>query len=188
MSINVNQLRSGAKVMLDGNPCSVIENEHVKPGKGPAFNRLKVRNLTNARVIAKTFPSSADLDEADVTECSMRLLYVDHEGWHFMDEVTYEQCTMTEKELGDSKNWLKDGVMAVVIMWDGKPISVDVDNFVELEVIECAPNAKGNTVSGGTKAAKLETGCEIKVPLFVETGDIVKIDTRTGKYISRRKG
>jgi elongation factor P len=187
VAINVNQLRSGAKVMMDTNPCSVIENEHVKPGKGPAFNRLKFRNLTNGRVIAKTFPSSADLEEADIIECSMRLLYVDHEGWHFMNEVNYEQCTMTEKELGTERNWLKDGVMAVVVVWEGKPISIVVDNFVELEVVECAPNAKGNTVSGGTKVAKLETGCEVTVPLFVEVGDIVKIDTRTGEYHSRTK-
>lgn len=187
MAINVNQLRGGAKIMLDGNPCVVVDNEHVKPGKGPAFNRLKVRNLANARIISKTFPSNADIEEADVVETTMQLLYMDHEGWHFMDQATYDQCTLRENEVGEAKNWLKDGVTAVVIVWEGKPISITVDNFVELEIVECSPNVKGDTVTAGTKVAKVETGYEIRVPLFVEMGDIVKIDTRTGEYVSRRK-
>lgn len=187
MSINVNQLRSGGKIILDGLPCVVVENEHVKPGKGPAFNRMKVRNLTNGRIIAKTFPSSANVEEADVIECSMQLLYADQSGWHFMNEETYEQFSLTEKEIGDAKRWLKDGVVSVVILWEGKPISIDVDNFVELEVVECAPNERGNTVSGGTKVATLETGYEIKVPLFIEQGDTIKIDTRVAEYVSRVK-
>lgn len=185
MAINVNQLRSGGKVMLDGSPCMVVENEHVKPGKGPAFNRMKVRNLKTGRIIAKTFPSSANLEEADVMERSMRLLYIDQSGWHFMDEVSYDQHTLTEAEVSDQKRWLKDGVMVNIIMWEGRPISLVVDNFVELKVIECAESAKGDTVSGGTKPAVVETGCEIKVPLFIKEGEVIKIDTRTGEYVSR---
>lgn len=188
VSINVNKLRSGSKIMLDGAPCLVVEHEHVKPGKGPAFNRIKIRNLTNGRIIAKTYPSSASVEEADVVDASMRLLYLDHEGWHFMDEVTYDQWCMTETEVGDAKKWLKDGVMASVTIWEGKPISITVDNFVELDVVECDPNVKGDTVSGGSKVAKLETGTEIRVPLFVDIGNTIKVDTRTGEYVSRVSG
>lgn len=187
MSVNVNQLRSGAKVMVDGSPYDILENEHVKPGKGQAFNRIKMRNLLTDRVIQKTFPSGSSLDAADVLETEMNLLYIDQSGWHFMDEATYEQHTMKEEEVGDSKKWLKDGTKATVIIWEGRPISVVTENFVELLVTECAPNAKGDTVSGGTKMATVETGFEIKVPLFIEEGDILKIDTRTGEYVSRAK-
>lgn len=187
VAINVNQLRAGAKVMLDGHPCVVVDNEHVKPGKGPAFNRLKVRYLANSRIVSKTFPSNADIEEADVVETTMQLLYVDHEGWHFMDQTTYEQCTLTKNEVGDARYWLKDGVTAVVILWKDKPLSLTVDIFVELEVTECSPNVKGDTVTAGTKVAIVETGYEVRVPLFIEVGDIVKIDTRTGEYVSRRK-
>jgi elongation factor P len=187
MSISANQLRSGSKVMMEGAPFDVIENEHVKPGKGQAFNRIKMRNLLTARVIQKTFPSGASLDPADVLETEMNLLYIDQSGWHFMDERSYEQCTMTKEEIGDSQKWLKDGMRVVVVTWNGRPISVLPENFVELEVTECAPNARGDTVSGGSKIAVVETGYEIKVPLFVDLGDIVKIDTRTGEYVSRRK-
>ena len=182
MSVSVNQLRSGSKIMVDGSP---HENEHVKPGKGQAFNRIKMRNLLTARVQQKTFPSGATVDAADVHETEMNLLYVDHTGYHFMDESNYEQYTMTESEVGDSKKWLKDGMRITVIIWNGKLISVTPENFVELEVTECAPNAKGDTVSGGTKMAMIETGFEVKVPLFIEQGDIIKIDTRTGDYVSR---
>lgn len=185
MASNVNQLRSGAKVLVEGSPHSVIENDHVKPGKGQAFNRMKLRNLLTGRVIQKTFPSGASLDIADVMESTMRLLYIDQSGYHFMNESTYEQCSFNKSEVGDAVKWLKDGDQATVVTYSGKPISVEAENFVELEVTECAPNAKGDTVSGGTKMAEIETGCEIKVPLFIETGDIIRIDTRTGDYVSR---
>ena len=187
MSVSVTQLRSGAKVMIESAPYDVIENEHVKPGKGQAFCRVKMRNLLTGRVIQKTFPSGSSLEAADVLETEMNLLYIDQGGWHFMDESTYEQYTMQEAEVGDSKRWLKDGLKVTVVIWDEKLISVVPENFVELEVTECAPNAKGDTVTGGTKLAMIETGFEIKVPLFIETGDVIKIDTRTGEYVSRAK-
>ena len=185
MATNVNQLRSGAKVIVDGAPYNIIENDHVKPGKGQAFNRMKMRNLLTGRVIQKTFPSGASLDMADVMELDMRLLYIDHTGFHLMDESSYEQCVISQEEAGDAAKWLKDGDQATVVMHAGKPISVEAANFVELLVTECAPNAKGDTVSGGTKMAEVETGCEIKVPLFIEKGDVIRIDTRTGEYVSR---
>lgn len=187
MSLSVNQLRSGAKVMIDGAPHDVLENEHVKPGKGQAFNRLRMRNLLTGRVQLKTYPSGSSVDAADVHETDMNLLYIDHTGFHFMDESTYEQYAMTDSEVGDSRKWLKEGMRITVIIWNGKLISVTPENFVELEVTDCAPNAKGDTVSGGTKMAVIETGHEIKVPLFIEQGDILKIDTRTGEYVSRAK-
>ncbi|MCP8352170.1 elongation factor P [Candidatus Synchoanobacter obligatus] len=185
MSISVNQLRSGSKVMVDGTPYNVVENEHVKPGKGQAFNRLKMRNMLNGRVIQKTHPSGATLEAADVVETQMNLLYIDQSGYHLMDTSTYEQYVMLASEVGESKKWLKDEALVVVVVWNGRPISVLPENFVELEITECAPNAKGDTVTGGTKLAMVETGIEIKVPLFVEQGDVIRIDTRTEEYVSR---
>ena len=187
MSVSVIQARSGSKIMVDGAPYDVIENEHVKPGKGQAFCRIKMRNLLTGRVIQKTFPSGATMDAADIIETEMNLLYVDQSGYHFMDEGSYEQYTMGEAEVGDVKKWLVDGMKATVIIWEGKLISVVAENFVILEITECAPNAKGDTVSGGTKLATIETGFEVKVPLFIEQGDKIKIDTRTGEYVSRAK-
>ncbi len=187
MSVSVTQARSGAKIMVDGAPYDVIENEHVKPGKGQAFCRVKMRNLLTGRVIQKTFPSGATMDAADIIETEMNLLYVDQSGYHFMDEESYEQYILGEEEVGDVKKWLVDGMKSTVIIWEGKLISVVAENFVVLEITECAPNAKGDTVSGGTKLATIETGFEIKVPLFVEQGDKIKIDTRTGEYVSRAK-
>lgn len=181
----VNQFKSGAKVMIDGAPHDVIDNEHVKPGKGPAFNRMKLRNLLTGRVIQKTYPSSASLDVADVMDVSMRLLYSDHEGWHFMDESTYEQMSIDEEILGKNKYWLTDGALVDVVMFNGRPVSVTPENFVALKIIECDPNAKGDTVSGGSKNATTETGYEVKVPLFIEQGETIRIDTRSGEYVSR---
>lgn len=187
MSISVNQLRAGAKVMLENAPFDVLENEHVKPGKGQAFNRIKMRNLLTSRVVQKTFPSGTSLESADVLETEMNLLYIDQSGWHFMDEATYEQYTMLDADMGDSQYWLKEGCKVTVVIWEGRLISCLPENFVELEITECAPNAKGDTVTGGTKIAVLETGYEIKVPLFIEQGDVIKVDTRDGSYVSRAK-
>jgi elongation factor P len=183
--VSVNSLRSGGKFLLEDQPHVTLDNEHVKPGKGQAFNRIKARNLVTGRVITKTYPSNSDVEGADVLETEMQMLYQDAEGYHFMDDTTYEQFMLTKEELAGAERWLVDSSTATVTVWRGKAISVEPPTFVELIVAECAPNAKGDTVSGGTKAAVLETGFEIKVPLFIAQGERIKVDTRTAEYVSR---
>lgn len=185
---STNDFKGGLKVLLDNDPCSIISNEFVKPGKGQAFNRVKLRNLLTGRVLEKTFKSGESVPAADVTDADMNYLYNDGENWHFMDPSSFEQISAAAAVVGDAKNWLKEQDTVVVTVWNGRPISVEPPNFVTLEVAECEPGVKGDTVSGASKNAVLETGAEVKVPLFIEQGDVLKIDTRTGKYVERVKG
>lgn len=186
-SYSTNEFKSGLKIMLDGEPYNIVENEFVKPGKGQAFNRVKVKNLKNGRVIEKTFKSGEKVDGADVMDTTMQYLYSDGEYWHFMDEATYEQVQADAMAVGDSSQWLKEQDTCNVILWDGAPISVEPPNFVNLTVTETDPGLKGDTAQGGVKPATLETGAVVRVPLFIEIGDLLKIDTRTGEYVSRAK-
>lgn len=173
--------------MLDGDPCAIIENEYVKPGKGQAFNRVKIRNLKTGRVIERTFKSGENLEGADVTDMEMQYLYNDGEFRHFMVPDTFEQYQADPKTVGDASNWLKDQNMCTVTLWNGEPLSVTPSNFVELAIIETDPGVRGDTSGGGGKPATLETGAVVRVPLFVQTGEVVKVDTRTGEYVSRVK-
>ncbi|MEE3003782.1 MAG: elongation factor P [Pseudomonadota bacterium] len=184
-SYSTNEFRSGLKLILDGDPCNIIENEIVKPGKGQAFNRVKLRNLITGRVLEKTFKSGESVTAADVMETDMVYLYTDGSEFHFMNQTTFEQISMNIDLVSDAKKWIKEQDICVVTLWNDNPISIMPPNFVTLKVVECEPGIKGDTVTGGSKNATLETGTEIKVPLFVETGDILKIDTRTGEYMSR---
>lgn len=184
---NTNQFRSGLKVMLDGDPCSIIENEFVKPGKGQAFSRVKLRNLLNGRVLEKTFKSGESIGAADVVETSMQYLYSDGEKWHFMVPDTYEQHEVSAEAMGDAVKWLREEDMCDVTLWNNQAISVTPPNFVTLRVAETEPGVKGDTSSGGSKNATLETGAVVRVPLFIDTDEELKIDTRTGEYVSRAK-
>ncbi len=184
---STNQFRSGLKVMLDNDPCSIIENQFVKPGKGQAFNRVKLRNLLNGRVLEKTFKSGETIEAADVHETSMQYLYSDGEHWHFMVPDTYEQHEVGSAAMGDAAKWIKEEEMVDVTLWNGQPISITPPNFVTLEVTQTDPGLKGDTSSGGSKPATLETGAVIRVPLFIKEGELLKIDTRTGEYVSRAK-
>ena len=184
-SYSTNEFRSGLKVMLDGDPCSIIENEFVKPGKGQAFNRVKLRNLNSGKVVERTFKSGDSLESADVMETDMQYLYSDGEFWHFMDQQTFEQKAADAKAIGDSAKWLKEEDVCTITLYNGEPLSVSPPNFVELEVTETDPGLKGDTATGGAKPATLSTGAVVKVPLFVNIGDVLKIDTRTGEYVSR---
>lgn len=184
---STNEFKSGLKVMLDGDPCSILENEYVKPGKGQAFNRVKFRNLKTGRVLEKTLKSGDSLPGADVVEVTMEFLYQDGELWHFMIGETYEQHAVSKALMGETASWIKPQDVCIVMLWDGRPISVTPPNFVVLRVIETEPGLKGDTVSGAVKPATLETGVTIRVPLFVNIGDLLKIDTRTGEYVSRSK-
>lgn len=182
-----NEFKSGLKVMLDGEPCSILENEFVKPGKGQAFNRVKLRNLKTGRVLEKTFKSGDSLSGADVVDVEMEYLYNDGEQWHFMMPSTFEQYALPDALMADAARWLKAQDICLVTLWNGQPLSIIPPNFTILEVTETEPGVKGDTVSGATKSATLSTGAVIKVPLFVNRGDLLKVDTRTGEYVSRAK-
>ncbi len=186
-SYSTNEFRGGLKIMIDGEPCAIIENEFVKPGKGQAFNRVKIRNLKTGRVLDKTFKSGESVEAADVLDTEMQYLYSDGEFWHFMDPQTYEQAAAGAAAVGDASQWLKAQDICEVTLYNGDPISVTPPNFVELEITETDPGLKGDTAQGGTKPATLETGAVVKVPLFIEIGELVKVDTRTGEYMSRVK-
>ena len=186
-SYNTNEFKSGLKIMLDGDPYNIIENEFVKPGKGQAFNRVKVRNLKTGRVVDRTFKSGESVDGADVMEVDMQYLYNDGEHWHFMHPETFEQHAADANAVADSSQWLKDNDVCTVTLYNGSPLSVSAPNFVELKITESEPGVKGDTAQGATKPATLETGATVKVPLFVEEGEVIKIDTRTGEYVSRVK-
>ncbi|MEA3413759.1 MAG: elongation factor P [Pseudomonadota bacterium] len=184
---STNEFRSGLKVMLDGDPHNIVENEFVKPGKGQAFSRVKFRNLKTGRVIDRTFKSGESVEAADVMESDLQYLYNDGELWHFMHPETFEQVAAGDTAIGDAARWLKDQDICVVTLYNGNPISVTPPNFVELKIVETDPGVRGDTASGGTKPATLETGAVVKVPLFIEQGEILRIDTRTGEYVSRVK-
>ena len=184
---STNEFKGGLKVMLDGDPCSIVENEYVKPGKGQAFNRVKLKNLKTGRVWERTFKSGESLEGADVMDIDLEYLYTDGEFWHFMDPNSFEQYQADEKAISDQKNWLREQDLITVTLYNGAPLSVSPPNHVVLEVAQTDPGLKGDTAQGATKPATMATGAVIKVPLFVEIGDKLRIDTRTGEYISRSK-
>ncbi|PCJ16926.1 MAG: elongation factor P [SAR86 cluster bacterium] len=185
-SYSTSEFKSGLKVLLDSEPCSILENEMVKPGKGQAFNRVKFRNLINGRVIERTFKSGESVEAADVMEIDMEYLYEDGEFWHFMKtDESYEQVAADVNAIADAKIWLKEQDIYQMILWNDAPISVTPPNFVELEVADTDPGLKGDTAQGGTKPATLSSGAVVKVPLFVNIGDVLKVDTRNGEYQNR---
>lgn len=183
---STNEFKSGLKVLVDGEPCSILENEMVKPGKGQAFNRVKFRNLLNGRVWERTFKSGESIESADVMEVDMEYLYEDGEFWHFMKtDGSFEQVAADENAISDARDWLKEQDVYMVTLWNESPINVMPQNFVELEVVETDPGLKGDTAQGGTKPATLSSGAVVKVPLFINVGDVLRVDTRTGEYQNR---
>ncbi|MDC0598276.1 elongation factor P [Gammaproteobacteria bacterium] len=185
---STNEFKPGLKVLLEGDPCSILENEFVKPGKGQAFNRVKLRNLINGRVWERTYKSGESLESADVMESEMEYLYSDGEFWHFMKtDGSFEQIAADKNAVVDALNWLKEQDVYTVVVWNEAPISVTPPNFVELEVADTDPGLKGDTAQGGTKPATLSSGASVKVPLFIEIGDVLRIDTRNGEYQNRVK-
>ncbi|MFN4263609.1 MAG: elongation factor P [Thioalkalivibrionaceae bacterium] len=184
-SYGTSEFKAGLKIMLDGDPQAIVENEFVKPGKGQAFNRVRLRNLRTGRVLEKTFKSGETVEAADVVDTDMQYLYNDGEFFHFMVPDTFEQFGVAVANLEGVTQWLKEQDMCVVTLWNGEPLTVTPPNFVELKITQCDPGVRGDTAQGGTKPATLETGAVVKVPLFVEEGETVKVDTRTGSYVSR---
>ena len=185
---STNEFRSGLKVMLDGDPCSIVENEFVKPGKGQAFNRVKLRNLKSGRVWERTFKSGEQLPGADVIDTDMQYLYNDGEMWHFMEPNTFDQHQADANAVGDAAKWLKEQDVCIVTLYNGAPLAITPPNHVELEIVETDPGLRGDTAQGGNKPATLSTGAVVKVPLFLNVGEVVKVDTRTGEYQGRAKG
>ena len=181
-----NEFRSGLRVMVEGEPCIMIDVEFVKPGKGQAFTRVKMRNIRTDRVWERTFKSGETLESADIQERDMEYLYSDGEFWHFMaTDGSFEQLAASESALGDTKKWLKEQEVYNVMLFNEAVITVTAPNFIELEVAETDPGLKGDTAQGGSKPATLSTGAVVRVPLFIVTGEKLKIDTRTGEYVSR---
>ncbi|MBS0394332.1 MAG: elongation factor P [Proteobacteria bacterium] len=186
-SYSTNEFKSGLKILLDGEPYAIVENEMVKPGKGQAFNRVKIRNLKNGKVTERTWKSGDSVEAADVVDADMQYLYTDGDFWTFMLPDTFEQYTAGKSAMGDAAQWLKDGVECIVTLWNGQPLTVTPPPHVELKIVETDPGVRGDTVTGGQKPAKLETGAVVRVPLFINEGEVIKVDTRTGEYISRAK-
>ena len=187
-TFSTNEFKSGLKIMINGDPHNIMENEFVKPGKGQAFSRVKVRNLMTGRVVEKTFKSGETVEAADVFETAAQYLYNDGEFWHFMHGESYEQYSIGKDRVGDTIWWLKEEDVCVLTLFNGQPITVTPPNFVEMEVVETDPGMRGDTSGGGGKPAKLTTGATVRVPLFIQEGELIKIDTRTGEYVSRVKG
>lgn len=184
---STNELKNGLKVMVDNAPCSIVDCEFVKPGKGQAFTRVKIRNLKTGRVVERTYKSNETLTSADVADVEMQYLYTDGELWHFMVPDTFEQYAIGAEALTDAQQWLKEQDLCVVTLWNNEPIQVMPPNFVILAITETDPGLKGDTSGGGGKPATLETGAVVRVPLFVQTGELIKVDTRKGEYVSRAK-
>ncbi len=186
-SFSTNEFRGGMKIMLDNEPCVIIENEFVKPGKGQAFNRVKIRKLLSGKVLEKTFKSGDTVEAADVVDVELDYLYSDGEFWHFMNAESFEQIAADEKAIGENLKWLKENDRCTLTLWNGNPIAVTPPNFVELEVVDTDPGLKGDTAGTGGKPATLTTGAVVRVPLFIQIGEIIKVDTRSGEYVSRVK-
>lgn len=184
---NTSEFRSGLRIIIDADPCIIVENEFVKPGKGQAFNRVRIKNLKTGKVVDKTFKSGESVEAADVMDTEMQFLYSDGEFWHFMVADTFEQYAADEKAVGDAKKWLTEQDVCQVTLWNNSPLLVTAPNFVELEITETDPGVRGDTASGGVKPATLSTGAVVRVPLFVEQGEVIKVDTRSSEYVSRVK-
>lgn len=186
-SYGLNEIRAGMKLLIDNDPCVVVDNEFVKPGKGQAFNRLRYRNLKTGRVIERTYKSGDSILAADVAEVDAQFLYGDGSEWHFMATETFEQYAVNETQVAEAKIWLKEQAECKLTLWNGTPITVTPPTFVNLKIVETDPGLKGDTAGSGGKPAKLESGAVVRVPLFVQEGEVIKVDTRTGEYVSRAK-
>jgi elongation factor P len=186
-SFSTSEFRKGLKVQIEGDPYIMIECNFVKPGKGQALYKCKLRNLIRGTVLDRTWKSGDSLDAADIEEIQAQFLYRQGEHFFFMDTTSYEQYDLTTEQVDDTWQWLKEGTVCNMMLFNNRPIGVTPPNHVILRVEYCEPAVRGNTATNVTKAAKLETGAEITVPNFVETGELLKIDTRTGEYIERVK-
>ena len=181
------EFKKGLKIELDGTPYIIVDFQHVKPGKGGAFVRTKLKNLLNGRVVEQTFRSGEKVGKPDLMEREMQYLYREGDRYCMMDNETYEQITLTEEQVGEARLFLVENLNLNILFFNQAPLTVELPNFVELEVVQTEPGVKGDTAAGGTKPATLESGATVQVPLFINEGDRLKVDTRTGTYIERVK-
>lgn len=185
MAIDTSRFRNGLKIEIDGSPFVMVYFQHVKPGKGGAFVRTKVKNLLTGKVLERTFRSGEKLEEADIEERAMQYLYLDGEELIFMDNTTYDQMPLSNEVVGDARQFLKENTNVSVLFWRGKPVNIELPPFIEALVTNCDPGLKGDTASNVTKPATLETGARVNVPLFIKEGETIRVDTRTGDYSER---
>ena len=186
-SYGMNDVKNGMKIIVNSEPCVITDTEYVKPGKGQAFTRIKYRFIKSGRTVELTMKATDSLEVADVVDTDMQFLYTDGEYWHFMQPETFEQIQSDAAGVGETKNYLKGEESCVVTLWNGVPIAVQAPNFVELKIVETDPGVRGDTSGGGGKPARLETGAVVRVPLFVNQDEIIKVDTRSGEYVGRVK-
>ena len=179
--------RSGLRIQVEGDPYEIIEFQHVKPGKGGAFVRTKLRNLKTGNVIEKTFRAGERFEEPPIEDREMQFLYAQGRDCYFMDTSSYEQVSVTDEQLGGAKDFIKENMVVKIMFYQGKPLGVQLPIFVELKIVETAPGVRGDTATGATKPATLETGATVNVPLFINEGDVVRVDTRSGAYLERVK-
>ncbi len=180
-----NQFRKGLKVELEGVPFEIVDFQHVSPGKGRAFTRTKLKNMLNQNVIERTITSGDKLDRANTEEKEMQFLFKDAEGYHFMNNANYEQVALTEEQLGSGKDFLQENLVIKVMYFNERPIGVELPTFVILKIVTTDPAFRGDTVTGGSKPAKLETGATVAVPFHLKEGDMIKVDTRDSSYVEK---
>ena len=184
MHVSTAEFKKGLRIVFDDQPYQIVEFQHVKPGKGGAFVRTKLKHMRQGRVIDNTFRSGEKVELVDFEDKHMQFLYRD-DRYHFMDMETYEQVSLSDEEVGDAREFLKENTEVEILFIDGSPVSVELPTFMELTIVKTEPGVRGDTASGGTKPAELETGAVVQVPLFLNEGDLVKVDTRTGEYLGR---
>ncbi len=186
-TLGMNDVKNGQKILVNNEPCIIFETDYVKPGKGQAFTRVRYRMIRSGRVQEITMKSTDSVEAADVVDSDMQYLYSDGEYWHFMNQESFEQVQADKAGIGDAAKWLKGEEECVVTLFNGSPIQVTPPNFVELKITETDPGVRGDTSGGGGKPATLETGAVVRVPLFVGQDETIKVDTRSGEYVSRVK-
>jgi elongation factor P len=184
MQVSTAEFKKGLKIQFDGEPYSIVDFQHVKPGKGGAFVRTKLRHMRLGRVIDNTFRAGEKVELVDFEEKRMQYLYKD-DAYHFMDLDTYDQIALASEQVGEAQDFLKENTEVEILFIDGSPVSVELPNFIELQIVKTDPGIRGDTATGGSKPATLETGAVIQVPLFLNEGDVVKVDTRSGEYLGR---
>ncbi|MGH0030478.1 MAG: elongation factor P [Myxococcota bacterium] len=185
MPADTSQFRNGLKIEIDGEPFTITYFQHVKPGKGGAFVRTKIKNLRTGRTLDKTFRAGEKVELAEVEDKTMQYLYQDGDSLVFMDTTSYDQIPFSKEQVGDSVKYLKENLEVDVVFWKGNPITIELPSFIEAAVSQTDPGVKGDTASGATKPATLETGAVVQVPLFIKEGEMIRVDTRSGEYVER---
>jgi len=185
MALATSDFKNGLKIEIAGEPYTIVTFQHVKPGKGGAFVRTKIKNLRNGKVVEKTFRAGEKVGEPDIEDRKMQYLYADGDSLVFMDTETYDQIPFSQEQVGDARKYLTENLDVDVLFWNGKPINIDLPPFIEVPIVKCDPGMKGDTAQGGTKPATVETGAVVTVPLFLKEGERIRIDTRSGEYVER---